>query len=38
MWAGTVAGERLGNKVNSETFARVLAVMLLASGLSLLAK
>ena len=38
MWAGTVVGERLGNKVDSETFARVLAVMLLASGLSLLAK
>ena len=38
MWAGTVVGERLGNKVDSETFARVLAVMLLVSGLSLLAK
>lgn len=38
MWAGTVVGERLGNKVGSETFARVLAVMLLASGISLLAK
>ena len=38
MWIGTVVGERLGDKVNSETFSRVLAVMLLASGLSLLAK
>lgn len=38
MWAGTVVGERLGNRVNSETFSRILAVMLMASGLSLLAK
>lgn len=38
VWAGTVVGERLGNRVGSETFARVLAVMLLASGISLLAK
>lgn len=38
MWAGTVLGERLGNRVDSETFGRVLAVMLFASGLSLLAK
>jgi hypothetical protein len=38
MWAGTVVGERLGNRVGSETFARILAVMLLASGVSLLAK
>jgi len=38
MWAGTVVGERLSNKVEAETFARILAVMLLASGVSLLAK
>ena len=38
MWAGTVVGERLGNRVEAETFARILAVMLLASGVSLLAK
>lgn len=38
MWAGTVIGERLGNRVEAETFARILAVMLLASGVSLLAK
>lgn len=38
MWAGTVVGERLGNRVNGETFAKILAVMLLASGISLLAK
>lgn len=38
MWAGTVVGERLGNRVDSETFSKILAVMLLASGVSLLAK
>lgn len=38
MWAGTVTGERLGNRVSSETFSKVLAVMLFASGASLLAK
>lgn len=38
MWLGTVVGERLGNRVSSETFARMLAVMLLASGVSLLVK
>ncbi len=38
VWAGTVIGERVGNKVDSDTFGRVLAVMLLASGVSLLAK
>lgn len=38
VWAGTVVGERLGNRVGAQTFARLLAVMLLASGISLLAK
>jgi uncharacterized membrane protein YfcA len=38
VWAGTVVGERVGNKVDSDTFGRVLAVMLFASGVSLLAK
>lgn len=38
MWAGTLAGERLGNRVDAETFSRMLAAMLLASGVSLLAK
>lgn len=38
VWAGTAVGEALGNRVNSETFARIMAVMLLASGVSLLAK
>lgn len=38
MWAGTLLGERLGNRVDAETFSRVLALMLMASGISLLAK
>jgi hypothetical protein len=38
VWAGTAVGERLGNRVSSEAFARLMAVMLLASGISLLAK
>ncbi len=38
VWAGTAVGERLGNRVASESFARIMAVMLLASGVSLLAK
>jgi uncharacterized membrane protein YfcA len=38
MWVATVTGERLGNRVSSETFSRILALMLLASGVSLLLK
>ncbi len=38
VWAGTTVGERLGSRVSSETFTRIMAVMLLASGISLLAK
>lgn len=38
MWAGTVVGERWGNRIKPEQFARVLAVMLFASGVLLLAK
>ncbi len=38
MWAGTMVGERLGNRVDGETFSRILALMLLASGVSLLVK
>lgn len=38
MWAGTLVGERLGNRVAAATFSRILAVMLFASGLSLLAR
>jgi uncharacterized protein len=38
MWIATIVGEKLGNRVNSETFSRLLALMLLASGTSLLLK
>ena len=38
MWAGTFVGERLGNRVKPETFSRILAVLLMASGLGLLLK
>lgn len=38
MWAGTWLGERLGNRVSPETFSRILAVLLLLSGVSLLFK
>jgi uncharacterized membrane protein YfcA len=36
--AGTWAGERVGNRVDQQTFSRILAVMLLLSGVSLLAR
>jgi uncharacterized membrane protein YfcA len=38
MWAGTWIGEKLGNRVSSETFSRILAVLLMASGITLLLK
>jgi uncharacterized membrane protein YfcA len=38
VWAGTWLGERLGNRVSPETFARILAVLLMVSGLSLVIK
>ena len=38
VWAGTWIGERLGNRVSQETFSRILAGMLLLSGVSLLFK
>lgn len=38
MWAGTFVGERLGNRVKPETFSRILAVLLMASGIGLLLK
>jgi hypothetical protein len=34
--AGTWVGERLGNRIRQETFSKILAVMLLLAGLSLL--
>lgn len=36
--AGTWAGERVGNRVNPQTFSKILAVMLLLSGINLLAR
>jgi uncharacterized membrane protein YfcA len=37
-WAGTWVGERLGNRVSPETFARILAGLLMLSGATLLVK
>ena len=36
MALGTFIGEKLGNRISVETFSRILAVLLFASGLSLL--
>ncbi|MES2561572.1 MAG: TSUP family transporter, partial [Pseudomonadota bacterium] len=38
MWAGTWVGERLGSRVSVEVFQRILALLLLVSGVSLLLK
>lgn len=38
VWAGTWVGERLGNRVSPGTFSRILATLLLLSGVSLLMK
>jgi len=37
-WVATWVGEKLGNRVSQETFARILAVLLMLSGVSLLLK
>jgi uncharacterized protein len=37
-WAGTWVGEHLGNRVSPETFSRILAILLMLSGISLLLK
>jgi uncharacterized membrane protein YfcA len=37
-WVGTWVGERLGNRVSQETFSRILAVLLMLSGISLWVK
>jgi uncharacterized membrane protein YfcA len=37
-WAATWVGERLGNRVSQQTFSRILAGVLMLSGLSLLLK
>jgi uncharacterized membrane protein YfcA len=36
--AGTWAGERLGNRIRHETFSKILALMLLVNGVSLLVR
>jgi uncharacterized protein len=38
VWAGTAVGERIGNRITQKTFAKVLAVMLIATGVSVLLK
>lgn len=38
VWAGTYAGERIGNRISQDTFAKVLAVMLILSGVTVLLK
>ena len=38
MALGTFIGEKLGNRISVETFSRILAVLLFASGVSLLLK
>jgi uncharacterized membrane protein YfcA len=38
MAAGTWAGERLGNRISQEAFSKLLAVLLMGAGVSLLAK
>jgi uncharacterized membrane protein YfcA len=38
MAAGTWAGEKLGNRISQEAFSRILAALLMLTGVSLLAK
>lgn len=38
MWLGTWSGERVHHRVSPETFSKLLAVMILASGIALLLK
>lgn len=38
VWAGTHVGEHVSNRISQESFSKVLAVMLLASGVSVLLK
>lgn len=38
VWAGTRVGEHIDTRISQQTFSKVLAVMLLASGISLLLK
>lgn len=38
VWAGTWVGEHISNRISQEAFSKILAVMLLLSGISLLLK
>jgi uncharacterized membrane protein YfcA len=38
VWAGTWVGEHISNRISQGTFSRILAVMLMLSGISLLLK
>ena len=38
VWAGTWVGEHISNRISQESFSKILAVMLLLSGISLLLK
>jgi uncharacterized protein len=38
VWAGTYVGEHIGKRISQDAFSRVLAIMLFASGVSLLLK
>jgi uncharacterized membrane protein YfcA len=38
VWAGTYVGEHIGNRISQDTFSKVLAVVLLLSGVSVLVK
>jgi len=38
VWAGTYVGEHISNRISQDTFSKVLAVMLLLSGISVLVK
>ena len=38
VWAGTWLGEKLGNRIRPETFQRILAALLMVSGVSVLCK
>ena len=38
VWAGTYVGEHISNRISQDTFSKVLAIVLLLSGISVLAK
>ena len=38
MWAGTYAGEKIGNRISQETFSKILAALLALTGVMLLLK